>query len=104
MSNNPNLDFEEALKTQKKMFVLFYASWCFHSRKFLPIYQKCALNAPVPCLRVMIDDREDLCDKYDINYYPTVLLFEDGKVLRRLDPEPGGDLTEKQMRDLLNSS
>lgn len=96
-------DFEDVLKSKQKFYALFYASWCPHSQKFLPIYQKCTLNAPVPCLRVMIDDREDLCDKYDINYYPTVLLFENGKVTRRLDPEPGGDLSEKQMRNMLNS-
>jgi hypothetical protein len=44
----------------------------------------------------MVDDREELCEKYDINYYyPTVLLFENGKVSKRLDGEPGGRAKRK---------
>ena len=99
--NNSEPDFEEALKTNPRFFALFYASWCPFSRKFLPIYEKCTLNSPTPCVRVMVDDREDLCEKYDINYYPTVLLFENGAVAKRLDGEPGEGLNEKQLKNLL---
>jgi thiol-disulfide isomerase/thioredoxin len=98
---NVETDLEEALKTNNRFFALFYASWCPFSRKFLPIYQKCTLNSPVPCLRVMVDDRMDICEKYDINYYPTVLLFENGKIAKRLDGEPGEGLSEKQLKNLL---
>ena len=70
----------------------------------MPIYQKCTSNSPVPCVRVMVDDREELCDRYDINFYPTVLLFENGKVTKRLDGEPGEGLNEKQLKKLLETS
>jgi thiol-disulfide isomerase/thioredoxin len=99
--NNNEPDFEETLKTQKRFFALFYASWCPFSRRFLPIYQKCTQNSPVPCLRVMVDDKESLCDQYDINVFPTVLLFENGAVAKRLDGEPGEGLNEKQLKTLL---
>ena len=101
--DNTEQDFEETLKTKAKFLALFYASWCQFSRKFLPIYQKCTINSAVPCLRVMVDDREDLCEKYDINFYPTVLLFEEGKVAKRLDGAPGEGLSEQQLKKLLNS-
>jgi thioredoxin 1 len=104
MKNNPEPEFEDALKTQKKLVVLFYASWCPFSRRFLPIYEKCTLNSPTPCIRVMIDDREDLCEKYAISVYPTVLFFEDGQVAKRLDGEPGEGLSEKQLTQLLSES
>ena len=52
----------------------------------------------------MVDDREELCDRYDINFYPTVLLFENGKVTKRLDGEPGEGLNEKQLKKLLETS
>jgi thiol-disulfide isomerase/thioredoxin len=102
--NDVEADFEGALKSKTKFFALFYASWCPFSRKFLPIYQKCTQNSTVPCFRVMIDDREDLCEKYAINYYPTVLLFENGVVAKRLDAEPGLGLNEKQLKALLGIS
>jgi thioredoxin-like negative regulator of GroEL len=97
--SNPN--FEEALNKYDKLIALFYASWCPHSRRFLPIYEKCTMNSSVPCLRVMIDDRDDLCKKYSIEFYPTVILFKNGKAAERLDAEPGFGLTEKQLKELL---
>lgn len=102
--NNVEPDFEEILKTKAKFLALFYASWCPFSRKFLPIYEKCTANSPNPCIRVMIDDKEDLCEKYSIQFYPTVLLFENGKVTKRLDAEPGAGLREKQLKNLLNAT
>jgi thiol-disulfide isomerase/thioredoxin len=102
--NNVGQDFEETLKTKAKFVALFYASWCPFSRKFLPIYEKCTANNPNPCIRVMIDDMEDLCEKYSIQFYPTVLVFENGKVIKRLDAEPGAGLSEKQLKNLLNAT
>lgn len=92
--------FEQDLKTKQKAFVLFYASWCPHSQKFLPIFKEYAKNNPDQCISVVIDDKPELCDKYSIEYYPTVLLFKNGKVDMRLDPEPGEDLTKKQFQQL----
>ena len=51
----------------------------------------------------MVDDREDLCEKYEINYYPTVLLFENGVVTRRLDGAPGEGLNENQLKKMLGT-
>ena len=93
-------DFENALRTKERAFVLFYASWCPHSQSFLPIFRKYSKANPDECLSVVIDDKPDLCDKYSIDYYPTVILFKKGKIHKRLDPPPGGDLTEKQLQQL----
>jgi thiol-disulfide isomerase/thioredoxin len=95
----PELD--EILKTKNHVLVLFYASWCPFSKRFLPIYEKCTLNNPNPCLRVMIDDKQELCEKYSIEVFPTVLLFENGMVSKRLDGEAGFGLDEKRLKTLL---
>jgi thiol-disulfide isomerase/thioredoxin len=97
-------DLDEVLKAKSRVFVLFYASWCPFSRKFLPVYEKCTQNSPTPCLRVIVDDKEELCNKYSIDYFPTVLLFENEKVAKRLDAEPGAGLNEKQLKSMLSST
>jgi hypothetical protein len=48
----------------------------------------------------MIDYKPDLCEKYSIDYYPTVVLFKKGKVYKRLDATPGAGLTKKQLTEL----
>ncbi len=100
MSKDEQEDFEEAVKSKEKAFVLFYASWCPFSQKFLPIFKEYAKSNPKECMTVMIDFKPDLCDKYSIDYYPTVLLFKKGEVRKRLDAMPGFGLTKKQLAEL----
>jgi thiol-disulfide isomerase/thioredoxin len=96
-------ELEEALKNNGKVFVLFYASWCPFSKKFLPVYERYAKNSRLPCIRVVADDKFDLCIKYEIEVFPTVLLFENGAVAERLDGEPGAGLEERQLRKMLSA-
>ena len=93
-------DIENVLKSKEKAFVLFYASWCPFSQHFLPIFEDYAKKNPRECMSVVIDDKPDLCEKYEIDYYPTLLLFKNGAVEKRLDATPGLGLTKKQLHDL----
>jgi thioredoxin-like negative regulator of GroEL len=95
---------EDTVKSKKKAFVLFYASWCPFSQRFLPIFQKHTENSLQDCLRIKTDDKAKLCEKYSIDIVPTVLLFEQGTVTKRLDGELGEGLSEKQLRKLLTES
>lgn len=99
--DSPEEDVEASLESKPKVYALFYASWCPHSQRFLPIFQEFAKSNPDQCLTVMIDFKEDLCEKYAIEYYPTVLCFKDGKVQKRLDATPGLGLTKAQLQDLV---
>jgi thioredoxin 1 len=94
-------EFENVVRSGQKMVVLFYASWCPFSRMFLPVYEKCTTGDPTTCVRIMIDDCPDLCDKYEIVVYPTVIVFENGQVVERLDGEPHQGLKEQQLKKLL---
>ncbi len=93
----------QVLKSQNTVYVLFYATWCPFSQRFLPIYTKCTANHPNPCIRVAVDDLPDLCEKYSIEVYPTVLFFQNGNVAKRLDGAPGAGLNENQLKSLLGA-
>ena len=94
---------QEILKSKDGIFVLFYASWCPFSQKFLPIFEKYARENPENCLRIKTDDKAKLCEKYSVDVVPTVLLFEKGKVTRRLDGAPGAGLNERQLKNLVDA-
>jgi len=98
------VDVDDQLKNKEKAYVLFYASWCPHSQRFLPIFKEYAKSNPDECVSVMIDFKPDLCEKYSIDYYPTVLLFKKGEVEKRLDATPGVGLTKEQLEKLTVSS
>jgi thiol-disulfide isomerase/thioredoxin len=93
-------DFDRQIGGKEKIYVLFYASWCHFSQEFLPVFKEYVSRHPDECLSVLIDDKPELCDKYLIDYYPTVLLFKKGKVNKRLDAEPGEGLSKKQLNQL----
>jgi thiol-disulfide isomerase/thioredoxin len=91
---------EDVLKSKDKAIVLFYASWCPFSQRFLPVFEKFSQDKTRPCMRVVTDDKASLCEKYSVDVVPTVLVFERGKVVKRLDGKPGMGLSEKQLADL----
>ncbi len=97
---NVEFEIDESLKSKPKVFVLFYASWCPFSQRFLPIFAKYAENSQ-PCLRVVTDDQASLCEKYSVDFVPTVLLFEKGKVTKRLDAELGAGLDAADLQKFL---
>ena len=55
-------------------------------------------------MSIVVDDKPDLCDKYEIEYYPTVLLLKKGQVHKRLDATPGAGLTKKQFAKFTENS
>ena len=94
---------DDALKSLNRVFVLFYASWCPFSQRFLPIFEKYARDKTQMCLQVKTDDKASLCEKYSVEVVPTVLLFQKGKVKKRLDGVPGVGLEEKQLTNLTST-
>ncbi|MCX6567716.1 MAG: thioredoxin family protein [Candidatus Aminicenantes bacterium] len=90
---------EEAIRSRDRLMVLFYASWCPFSQAFLPTYRKHAA-AGEPCyVRILVDEGDALTEKYSIEVYPTVLYFEKGKVVNRLDGIYHRGLSKGQLKD-----
>ncbi len=92
---------DDEICDRDKAFVLFYATWCPFSQRFLPIFEEYARRNPGKCISIVVDEHPDLCDRYEIEYYPTVLLLRKGKVDRRLDAEPGVGLNKQQLAELV---
>jgi thiol-disulfide isomerase/thioredoxin len=96
-------DLENTLRSKDRVFVLFYASWCPFSRRFLPTFEKFAQDKTRNCLSVVVDDKASLCERHSVEVYPTVLVFDKGKVVRRLDGTLGVGLSEEQLMSLAST-
>jgi thioredoxin 1 len=96
---NGTEDFDAAIVSRDKLMVLLYASWCPYSQAFLPLYLAHAA-AGEPCYaRIIVDDEDVLVERYGINVFPTVLFFEKGQLVRRLDGIYHRGLTQGQLQD-----
>jgi thioredoxin-like negative regulator of GroEL len=92
-------DLDAAVRSRDKLMVLFYATWCPFSRAFLTTYLSHAA-AGDPCYaRVIVEDGDPLVEKYEVDVFPTVLFFEKGRLVQRLDGAYHRGLSEGQLKD-----
>ena len=79
-------DFEnEVIKSDKKVLVDFFASWCGPCRMLAPIISEIANERPdVKVVKINVDEEPELSEKYGIMSIPTLLVFEDGVVVDHL--------------------
>jgi thiol-disulfide isomerase/thioredoxin len=99
-------ELEEKVKQSKSVLVLFCASWCPFCQNFFSTFDRLPLKHGFDnMLRVYIDDYDNpLWEDYSINAVPTVVLFDQGRVTRRLDARLGSGLTEKKFNEWLKSA
>jgi thioredoxin 1 len=85
------------------LLVLFYASWCPYSQRFLSIYEKYAENSENIFCRVLTDELKGCKENYSIEVVPTVIFFKNGKIAKRLDGIIGRGLSEEQLVEMIDS-
>ena len=74
-----NQNFKDLIKD--KILVDFYANWCGPCKMLAPILEKVDSNLKV--VKVDVDAFEKLAKEYGIMSIPTLMLFENGKEIKR---------------------
>ena len=79
--NNENFE-EEVLNEDKIVLVDFYAIWCTPCKMLSPILEEVAMeNRDIKLVKVNVDKNEKLCNKYNIQAMPTIIIFKQGKII-----------------------
>ncbi len=82
--------------------VLFHATWCPYCRSFRPVFERVTGGSRWTAVEAVVDDEDNpLWEDYTLDVVPTVVFFENGTPVRRLDGRRGSGLTEKQLQDAL---
>lgn len=76
---------KEVLKSDKKVLVDFWASWCGPCRMLSPIIDEVAKEIDkVKIGKVNVDEEDELAAQFAIMSIPTLILFENGKPVKQI--------------------
>ena len=79
-------NFEEVLKSDKKVLVDFWAVWCNPCKMMHPVLEKLdeELNGDVKIGKINIDNDPELASKFGVMSIPTFMVFENGELKNTL--------------------
>lgn len=92
------MDYTQEIKSAPVVLVEFYATWCPHCRKMMPIMEdiKTLLADNLKVLQFDIDQNEDIANEMRVQSLPTFILYSDGEeVMRETGEMPGEVLLQK---------
>lgn len=91
-------NFKEEVASEQKTLVDFWASWCGPCKMLSPIVDEIAETATdFKVGKVNVDEQIDIAREFSIAAIPTLLVFQNGKVINK----SVGLLTKDEVLDLL---
>ncbi len=95
-SNNEN--FNE-LVGEGRVLVDFFATWCGPCKMLSLVIEKFDKKNTIPIIKVDVDECEEVASKYRIFSVPTLIIFENGKEIKRKTGYMGLEELEKWVYD-----
>lgn len=77
---------EQVLNSSTPVLLDFFANWCGHCQKLLPLLDDVAaeMDGKIRVMKMNVDENRDLAQKYEIKGLPTMVLFQGGSEIDRL--------------------
>lgn len=75
-------DFDEVLK-KDRVLVDFYATWCGPCKMLGMVMEKYDKKEKIDIVKIDVDNAPNLSNKYKILSIPTLIIFENGKEVKR---------------------
>ena len=85
MHNKKKLKFKDVINSNKPVLVDFYATWCGPCQALSPIIGevKKELGTKMRVIKIDVDKKKSISNKYKIKSLPTLAIFQNGEILWR---------------------
>ena len=75
---------QEAVKSEKKVLIDFWAAWCGPCRMIAPAIEAIAAEYPdVKVCKVNVDEQPELARKFQVMSIPMLVVMKDGAVVQK---------------------
>ncbi len=91
----------KVLGSDKKMVVLFYATWCPYCANFKPTFESAKIETANKIGSIIDEDENPLWDRFNIQAVPTMIVFQNGKIVSRRDAKKHVGLTKSDMDSIV---
>lgn len=95
------MNYEEVINSAPEVLVEFYASWCPHCQRMMPVVTdvKKKTEGFAKVYQFDVDKYQALTDENNVESYPTFIIYRDGKEVWRNE----GEMPEADLIDALRS-
>jgi len=97
--NQDNFDSDRLLNHKNKTVVIFSADWCPYCVSFFNNWSEYG-RADDVCIADITDVESELWDSFDIEVVPTMVVFENGVLVKRWDGQLQRGLTIDQIQSV----
>lgn len=97
------MTYTDAINSSKVVLVEFYASWCPHCQRMMPVVAqiKELLEGQVDVYQFDIDENDDLASKVGAESVPTFIVYRDGREQWRESGEMDGQVLLSKIQSYL---
>jgi thioredoxin-like negative regulator of GroEL len=93
---------DKVLGNDKTTVVLFYATWCPYCSNFKPTFESAKIETANKLASIIDEDENPLWDRFNIQAVPTIIVFQDGKIISRRDAKKHVGLTKSDMDSVVS--
>ncbi len=88
------MDYNDLINSGKTVLIEFFASWCPHCQRMMPIVQQIRelLEGKVGVYQFDIDEYKELAEENRVESIPTFIVYKDGKEMWRQSGEMAADV------------
>lgn len=92
--------YDEAIKSTPTVLVEFFASWCPHCQRMMPIVEqiKELLSGQVDVYQLDIDENRELAEQEKVESIPTFIVYKNGNEMWRQSGEIQADMLLEKIR------
>ena len=89
---------QEVINYDGKVLVDFFATWCGPCQMLGKVLEKISENDDIKIVKVNIDEEAKLAIDNDVEVVPTMILYNNGKVVERLE----GYMDEEELKEIIS--